>query len=605
MTAALRRRHRRGSGSGRPDAEPLASETIGADRRADRGARSSAATPTRSTATSTSACARTRGTARSRTATSTTWTRARASRAPTARRTRSTSRCGRRRRRARTRPGTRPGAAGGPAGTSSARRWPRSCSASGFEIHGGGNDLVFPHHENEAAQTRAARGAELARIWMHNGMLQLGAREDGQVASATSRCCTRRSTSGAATRWSCSSLGGHYRQPLPFSTTRWTQAPAQRRGACARPGGALVAGPVAGGAGAAARALLRRAGRRLQHRRRRSRRVFEWVREANRRDAAAAATPTCARCSACSALENLLDDDGREAGAGRGRSTLARARAQAARAASDFAEADRLRDELAARGWQVRDVGRTAPRARRARGERVDPLRPQPRARGAAGAGAGRCTGLGDRGRRARAVAAPASPVEVADADEVERARGHATPTRASAPRSALPVRRRGRAARRARPADRRARRGPGPAEPRRDLPHGRVRGRDRRRHPRAALGRGHAGGVQGVGRARSSTCRSPACATSPTSWPTPRRPAAGATAPAAEARSPYDRAGLRAAASCSCSGAEGRGPAPAGRGGCDELVALPLRGRVESLNVSAAAAVAAVRRSCSVATSA
>src|SRR3954447_2523109 len=59
--------------------------------------------------------------------------------------------------------------------------WHIECSAMaedklgvGFQIHGGGNDLVFPHHENEAAQTRAARGAELSRIWMHNGMLQLG-----------------------------------------------------------------------------------------------------------------------------------------------------------------------------------------------------------------------------------------------------------------------------------------------------------------------------------------------------------------------------------------------------------------------------------------------
>src|SRR3954471_23411232 len=59
--------------------------------------------------------------------------------------------------------------------------WHIECSAMAeellgvdFEIHGGGSDLTFPHHENEAAQTRAARGAELARIWMHNGMLQLG-----------------------------------------------------------------------------------------------------------------------------------------------------------------------------------------------------------------------------------------------------------------------------------------------------------------------------------------------------------------------------------------------------------------------------------------------
>ncbi len=43
-----------------------------------------------------------------------------------------------------------------------------------FEIHGGGSDLVFPHHENEIAQTEAARGEPLARIWMHNGMVRMG-----------------------------------------------------------------------------------------------------------------------------------------------------------------------------------------------------------------------------------------------------------------------------------------------------------------------------------------------------------------------------------------------------------------------------------------------
>ncbi len=57
--------------------------------------------------------------------------------------------------------------------------WHIECSAMaesllgvGFDIHGGGSDLLFPHHENEAAQTRAARGQELARLWMHNGMIQ-------------------------------------------------------------------------------------------------------------------------------------------------------------------------------------------------------------------------------------------------------------------------------------------------------------------------------------------------------------------------------------------------------------------------------------------------
>ena len=57
--------------------------------------------------------------------------------------------------------------------------WHIECSAMAekylgpvFEIHGGGNDLIFPHHENEIAQSRGA-GDEFARMWMHNGMLEL------------------------------------------------------------------------------------------------------------------------------------------------------------------------------------------------------------------------------------------------------------------------------------------------------------------------------------------------------------------------------------------------------------------------------------------------
>jgi cysteinyl-tRNA synthetase len=42
-----------------------------------------------------------------------------------------------------------------------------------IDIHGGGNDLVFPHHENEIAQTESVTGKPMARYWIHNGMLQL------------------------------------------------------------------------------------------------------------------------------------------------------------------------------------------------------------------------------------------------------------------------------------------------------------------------------------------------------------------------------------------------------------------------------------------------
>ena len=43
-----------------------------------------------------------------------------------------------------------------------------------IDIHGGGNDLIFPHHENEIAQSESYTGKEFAHYWIHNGMLQLG-----------------------------------------------------------------------------------------------------------------------------------------------------------------------------------------------------------------------------------------------------------------------------------------------------------------------------------------------------------------------------------------------------------------------------------------------
>jgi cysteinyl-tRNA synthetase len=59
--------------------------------------------------------------------------------------------------------------------------WHIECSAMNLaelgeqiDIHGGGNDLIFPHHENEIAQSESFTGLPFARYWMHNGMLQLG-----------------------------------------------------------------------------------------------------------------------------------------------------------------------------------------------------------------------------------------------------------------------------------------------------------------------------------------------------------------------------------------------------------------------------------------------
>src|SRR5439155_24708567 len=101
--------------------------------------------------------------------------------------------------------------------------WHIECSAMaeqllgvGFDIHGGGSDLVFPHHENEAAQTRAARGSELAKLWMHNGMIQFTgekmAKSVGNIAPLHEVIAQY-----GAEAVVMYLISGHYRQPLSFS----------------------------------------------------------------------------------------------------------------------------------------------------------------------------------------------------------------------------------------------------------------------------------------------------------------------------------------------------------------------------------------------------
>jgi cysteinyl-tRNA synthetase len=110
--------------------------------------------------------------------------------------------------------------------------WHIECSAMaerflgvGFDIHGGGSDLVFPHHENEAAQTRAARGSELARLWVHNGMIQLTgekmAKSQGNIAPLHEVLAEY----GPQTVLMYL-ISGHYRHPLAFSDAALEQAQA-------------------------------------------------------------------------------------------------------------------------------------------------------------------------------------------------------------------------------------------------------------------------------------------------------------------------------------------------------------------------------------------
>jgi cysteinyl-tRNA synthetase len=101
--------------------------------------------------------------------------------------------------------------------------WHIECSAMAgkylgvaFDIHGGGEDLIFPHHENEIAQSEGATGAPFARFWLHNAFLELKgekmAKSTGNVVSARELLRRHR---GVVLRYAL--LGAHYRSPLEFS----------------------------------------------------------------------------------------------------------------------------------------------------------------------------------------------------------------------------------------------------------------------------------------------------------------------------------------------------------------------------------------------------
>ena len=101
--------------------------------------------------------------------------------------------------------------------------WHIECSAMNLaelgeqiDIHGGGNDLIFPHHENEIAQTESYTGKQFARYWIHNGMLQLGgekmSKSLGNIVSIKDFLKTR-----DADVMRMLVLMGSYRAPLIFN----------------------------------------------------------------------------------------------------------------------------------------------------------------------------------------------------------------------------------------------------------------------------------------------------------------------------------------------------------------------------------------------------
>jgi cysteinyl-tRNA synthetase len=113
--------------------------------------------------------------------------------------------------------------------------WHIECSAMAekflgpsFEIHGGGLDLIFPHHENEVAQSRGA-GRDFARIWTHNGMLRFTGEK---MSKSAGNVVTMRD---ALDEWGRETLlvyflGAHWRKPMDYSDGTLQSARAQAEG---------------------------------------------------------------------------------------------------------------------------------------------------------------------------------------------------------------------------------------------------------------------------------------------------------------------------------------------------------------------------------------
>jgi len=91
-----------------------------------------------------------------------------------------------------------------------------------FDIHAGGNDLIFPHHENEKAQSEAHSGKPYAKYWMHNGMLQMGGKKMsksvGNIISV--REAVQKYGTDAIRLFF---LSAHFRGPVDYSEERFAE----------------------------------------------------------------------------------------------------------------------------------------------------------------------------------------------------------------------------------------------------------------------------------------------------------------------------------------------------------------------------------------------
>jgi cysteinyl-tRNA synthetase len=244
--------------------------------------------------------------------------------------------------------------------------WHIECSAMAeaevdelpLEVHGGGSDLVFPHHENELAQTEAGRGKPLARIWMHNGMVETDAekmsKSEGNIFQL-SEALDRYGREAVVAYL----LSGHYRQPLAFGPEPLEEAARRVEGLrnFFRENGAE--GEPGEEAGAYRERFLDALADDFNTPRALAV-LAELVAEGNRRElpGAGAALASMLELLGLESLAEVGEEADEEA---------QRLLAERGRAREDgrFEDADRIRDQLAEHGWEVRDSAEGARLVRR------------------------------------------------------------------------------------------------------------------------------------------------------------------------------------------------------------------------------------------------
>jgi cysteinyl-tRNA synthetase len=239
--------------------------------------------------------------------------------------------------------------------------WHIECSAmaeaelgASFAIHGGGSDLVFPHHENEIAQSEAA-GRPFAQIWMHNGMIETGtekmSKSDGNIFQL-SEALDRYGREAVVAYL----ISGHYRQPLAFGGDQMGEAVARVerlrnffRANQVGEGGSGKASPSSSRLAAFKDALADdfNTPKAMAE-------VFELIGQVNRGEVLSGdAVPVLAEMLELVGLDTLTHPD---EGAETDEIALdLMAEREDARAAKDFGRADEIRDRLAELGWVVRD----------------------------------------------------------------------------------------------------------------------------------------------------------------------------------------------------------------------------------------------------------